>query len=176
MEVFLAVLAIFILVVFLYPLANDRADKVTEMNSLKEVQGEACDVVKANDSGNALECPKDYEFVEVSYTVPGYEEIGETSFDMEVSERDMEWLQNAEDEGELLDSDFISEKRKRLHKKIIRAIRENMDEESMNPEDGMVKKQLPWGPSYEEYHSEASYNDMALCADDQDIEYTLYIA
>ena len=123
---------------------------------------------------NTLEYPKD-EFVEVSYSVMGYEEAGETSFDMELSEREIEWLQNAEDEGEFLDSDFISENRKRLHKKILRAIRENMDEEAMNPDDGMVEKQLPWGPSYKEFHTDASYNDMAQYADDEDIEYTLNI-
>ena len=39
------------------------------------------------------------DVVEITYTVLGYDEAGETTFDMDISEHDMEWMQNAEDEG-----------------------------------------------------------------------------
>ena len=83
--------------------------------------------------------------IEITYTVFGFDEAGETSFDMEVSDHLYNKLQDAEDEGEMLDSDYISEEMPGIHRKILKAIRENMEEEGMNPDDGMIEKRYPWG-------------------------------
>lgn len=109
--------------------------------------------------------------IEITYSVFGYEEVGETTFDMDISERDMEWLQNADDEGEYLDSDFISENRRGLHKRILKAIRNDMEEKSLAPDDGMVAK--PYASLVKEYHQEASHQEMFNFAEDEDIEYTV---
>ena len=111
--------------------------------------------------------------IEITYTVLGYDEAGETSFDMDISEHDLEWMQNAEDEGEFLDSDFISENRIKLHKKILKAIRDNMEELGMDIDDGMVEKR--YASIVKEYHLEASHSDMHEFAEDDDIEYTVML-
>lgn len=107
----------------------------------------------------------------ITYSVAGYEEAGETSFDMDVSDSIYENLQNAEDEYEFLDSNFISVNMKGVHKKILKAIRENLEDESMNPYDGMVEKSMPWGYKYKEYEPAHSHSEMNISAEDDDIEY-----
>lgn len=113
--------------------------------------------------------------IEITYTVFGFDEAGETSFDMEVSDHLYNKLQDAEDEGEMLDSDYISEEMPGIHRKILKAIRENMEEEGMNPDDGMIEKQYPWGAHYKEYNSDASHMEMYNMAEDDDIEYSVTI-
>ena len=88
------------------------------------------------------------ETIEITYTVFGFEEAGETTFEMDVSERTYEQLEEAEDNGEMLDQDFISSEMDGLHEKILREIRNNMEEESWNPDDGMVEKVNSWGYPY----------------------------
>ncbi len=113
--------------------------------------------------------------IEITYTVFGFDEAGETSFDMEVSDHLYNKLQDAEDEGEMLDSDYISEEMPGIHRKILKAIRENMEEEGMNPDDGMIEKRYPWGAHYKEYSSDASHMEMYNMAEDDDIEYSVTI-
>lgn len=119
----------------------------------------------------------DYDFphpgdcIEITYSVLGYEEAGETTFDMDVNEKDKRWLSGAEDDGEYLDSDYISENRVGLHKRILRAIRKDMEERSLDADDGMVAKR--YASLVKEYHQEASHQDMSNFAEDEDIEYTL---
>ena len=55
--------------------------------------------------------------IEITYTVFWFDEAGETTFDMDVSDSVFNKLQNAEDEGEILDSDYMSENFERIHKK-----------------------------------------------------------
>ena len=120
----------------------------------------------------------DYDFdnmIEVSYTVLGYDEAGETTFEMEVSNYLYKKLQNAMDKGEYLDSYFISENMRGIHRKILKAIRENMDELSWNPDDGKVEEVTSWGTSYMEDCPGASHSHMLIMADDDDIEYTIVI-
>ena len=62
------------------------------------------------------------ETIEVTYSVFGFDEAGETTFDMDVSEKNYNRLQDAEDDGELLDQDYISIEMRGLHNKIIREI------------------------------------------------------
>lgn len=112
------------------------------------------------------------ETIEVTYTVFGFEGAGETTFGMDVSERNYNRLQDAEDEGEILDQDFISTEMKGLHKKILREIRNNMEEESWDPDDGKVEKTLPWGSTYKEWDESSSHEFMKI-AEDDDIEYTI---
>lgn len=75
------------------------------------------------------------ETIEVSYTVNGLDDYGETTIDVEIKEYDYDWLSNKEDEGEYLDSDFVSENRRGLHRRILRAIRDNIEEESYDNMD-----------------------------------------
>ncbi len=111
--------------------------------------------------------------IEIVYTVNGYDEAGETSFDADVSDSVYESLENAESSGEFLDSDYISENLEGIHKKILKAIRKNMEEESWNSDDGKVDKRMPWGFTYKEDCSGASHEDMLDFAEDDDIEYTI---
>ena len=111
--------------------------------------------------------------IEITYTVLGYDEAGETTFDMDVSDGVFNKLEEAEDEGEILDSDYVSVYFERLHKKILKAIRENMEEESLDPDDGKVEKMTSWGFKYKEDCPGASHSDMHILADDDDIEYSI---
>ena len=113
-------------------------------------------------------CDDYTETIEVTYSVFGHDELGETSFDMDLKDGDYEWL---EDTG-ILDSDYIAENRKGLHKRIIRAIRKNMEEESIDPDDGMVEVYVS-GCHRKEYHEKASYEHAQSFAEDDDIEYTV---
>lgn len=112
------------------------------------------------------------ETIEITYTVLGFEEAGETTFEMDVSERTYERLQRAEDDGEILDQDFISSEMDGLHDKILREIRNNMEEESWDPDDGMVEKVTSWGYPYKEKDESRSHDSMRF-ASDYDIEYTI---
>ena len=113
------------------------------------------------------------ETIEITYTVFGFDEVGETSFDMDVSEHTYERLQDAEDDGETLDSDYISYEMDNLHDKILRAIRENMrDYDIYDPDDGMTKKTMPWGYTYKEKDESRSHSSMQY-VDDDDIEYEI---
>lgn len=110
----------------------------------------------------------DLNSIEVTYSVFGYDELGDTTFDMDVKDSDYEWLEDAED----LDSAYISENRKGLHKRIIRAIRKNMKEGLFDPDDGMVEVYIS-GCHRKEYHEEASSEHAHDFANDDDIEYTV---
>ena len=61
-----------------------------------------------------------------------------------------------------------------IHRKILKAIRENMQEEGLNPDDGKKEKRLPWG-TYMEDCPEASHMEMYNMAEDDDIEYTITV-
>ncbi len=113
------------------------------------------------------------ETIEVTYSAMGFEEMGETTFEMEVSKRVYEQLQEAEDEDEFLDSDYISEEMPGIHRKILRAIRVNMEDEGQEADDGIVETRLPWGAIRKDYVYEKSYENMAISADDDDIEYSV---
>ncbi len=113
--------------------------------------------------------------IEITYSVFGFEEAGETSFDMNVSENIYNKLQDALLEGEVLDDYYISNNMKGLHKKILKAIRSNMHEEGQNLNDGMIEERLFWGGIYEEYHANASHMEMHNSAIDEEIEYTIYL-
>ena len=117
---------------------------------------------------------EDDKTIEITYTVVGYDEAGETSFEMDVSDSVYESLVDAESLGDL-DSDYISENLERIHKKILKAIRKNMEEESWNLDDGKVDKRMPWGFTYKEDCPEASHKDMFDFAEDEDIEYTVVL-
>lgn len=112
------------------------------------------------------------EMIEVTYSVFGYDRLGETTFDMEVKGKEYEWLQNAEgDEGELT-SDYISENRSTLHKRILKAIRNNMKDEGSDPDDGMVEY-VSSAVHHKEFFEDASYDYASDFAEDDDIEYTV---
>ena len=111
--------------------------------------------------------------IEITYTVFGFDEAGETTFEMDVSDSVFNKLQDAEDEGETLDSDYVSENFERIHKMILKAIRENMEEESLDPDDGKVEKMTSWGYKYKEDCPATSHSDMNILADDDDIDYSI---
>ena len=90
-----------------------------------------------------------------------------------LSDRDLQRLKAADDNGEYLDSDYISEHMHSIHNKIIEAIREDLESKSGDPHDGMVEVHHPpayWG--WEKVH--ASHQEMSM-ADDFEIEYTVDI-
>ena len=90
-----------------------------------------------------------------------------------LSDRDLQRLKAADETGEYLDSDYISEHMHSIHNKIIEAIREDLESKSGDPHDGMVEVHHPpayWG--WEKVH--ASHQEMSM-ADDFEIEYTVDI-
>lgn len=113
--------------------------------------------------------------IEVTYTVLGFEEAGETSFYTEVSDRIYDKLQDAEDDGGYLDSYYIAEEMPGIHRIILGRIRENMAEEGLDPDDGKIERHTPFGGSYKEDCFEASHSLMHDLADDDDIEYTIML-
>ena len=110
--------------------------------------------------------------IDVTYTVFGYDRLGETTFDIEVKDKEYEWLENAEGEEGEITSDYISENRPGLHKRIIKAIRNNMKEEACDPDDGWVETYVS-GVHRKEYDDHASYDYASDIAEDDDIEYTV---
>ena len=89
---------------------------------------------KAEEPVNTYHSYDDGDTIEVSYTVYGHDDLDEISVEVEVNEREQEWLTDKDEEGEYLDSDFISENRRGLHKRILRAIREDIEYEQDNDE------------------------------------------
>ena len=71
----------------------------------------------------------DEDSIEVCYTVFGHDNLDDISVEVDIKERELEWLTEKEEEGEFLDSDFISENRKDLHKRILHAILEDIEYE-----------------------------------------------
>ena len=64
--------------------------------------------------------------IEVNYRINSSNDCDEGSFDMNVSERIYNWLEDADSAGEILDSEYISDNKPGLHRKIQKAIKENM--------------------------------------------------
>jgi len=110
------------------------------------------------------------EEIEITYSVFGFED---TTFSMEISEKLYDKLDDAESDGELLDSEYISEAMPRLHKNIIKAIRNNIEECSLDPDDGLIEKSTSWGAKYKEYSDAADHSWMDALTDDDDIEYSI---
>ena len=110
------------------------------------------------------------EEIEVTYSVFGCEDAGETTFIMEISDNQYDKLYDADLDGETLDSFYLSDEIPSIHKRILKAIRKNMEEESWLPDDGMVEKHGFLGRTYKEYSLEASHTLMQS-AEDDDIEY-----
>ena len=113
--------------------------------------------------------------IEVTYTVLGFEEAGETSFYTEVSDRIYDKLQDAEDDGGYLDSYYIAEEMPGIHRIILGRIRENMAEEGLDPDDGKIERHTLLGGGDKEDCFEASHSLMHGLADDDDIEYTIML-
>lgn len=110
--------------------------------------------------------------IEITYSVFGYDRLGETTFDIEVKDKEYEWLQNAEGEEGELTSGYISENRPSLHKRIIKAIRNNMKDEACDPDDGLVETYVS-GVHRKDFYEDASYDYASDFAEDDDIEYTV---
>ena len=89
---------------------------------------------KAEEPVNTYHSYDDGDTIEVSYTVYGHDDLDEISVEVEVNEREQEWLTEKDEDGEYLDSDFISENRRGLHKRILRAIREDIEYEQDDDE------------------------------------------
>ena len=100
---------------------TDAEENAPQKDSIEDLQTAAY-ACHGNDSEN------DDETIEVTYSVLGEDDMDDVTVDVEVKERDYEWLTRKDENGESLDSDFISENRRGLHKCILRAIHENIEE------------------------------------------------
>lgn len=125
---------------------NQEADE--KDNTIQTLSKEVKDLEKYN---NRIDKPTpssystyDEETIEISYTILCREDLGENTFDMDVKERDYDWLTDKEEEGEYLDSDFISENRRGLHKRIVKAIRQNMEEELFEETFSLVDDEIEY--------------------------------
>lgn len=117
-----------------------------------------------NDDNNTDE-PDDV--IEITYSIIN-SDVPEDKFEMEISQTDAEKLKDAEVIGSILDSDYISEHYKSIHKKILRAIRADMEQKAGDPHDGMIQKRHAFGTYWEEGYD--SHSTMLLSKDDE-IEY-----
>lgn len=93
---------------------------------------------------------------------------------MELSEKDAAKLKNDDDCGEILDSDFISENHKSIHRKILRAIRNDLEQKSEDPHDGMKEVYYPqayrgWEKAYD------SHQDLLDTFDEDEVEYEVWL-
>ena len=115
---------------------NEEKENVEEENlesKITDSSAESSEDVVTNDYHSYDDIDYD-DIIEVSYTILGHDDFNDISVDVDIKERELEWLTEKDEEGEYLDSDFISENRKGLHKRILRAIREDI--EYMYDEDG----------------------------------------
>ena len=110
---------------------------------------------------------------EITYSIMG-SDAPEDGFEMEFSEKDAEKLKEAEDDGEFLDSDYISENLISIHRKILHAIQEDLEGKSGDPHDGMVEKRRSWGGTYWEKEYD-SHRELLDIFDDDLVEYTVDI-
>lgn len=108
---------------------QNTEESASEDKNMEDVITNAYDTYHSNDDGG--------DTVEVSYTVYGHDDLDEVSIDVEVKELELEWLTEKDENGEYLDSDFISENRRGLHKRILRAIREDIEYEQDEDETTM---------------------------------------
>ena len=73
----------------------------------------------------------------------------------------------------MLDSDYISENLQSIHRKIIRAIRNDLEQKSDDPHDGMEEKRHPFGAYWEKVHE--SHQDLLLAFDEDTLKYEVSI-
>ena len=127
----------------------------------------------SNDSSHSNWYEDDNDYSELSATVSySVMDAPEEECDLDnLSDRDLRRLKAADDNGEYLDSDYISEHMNSIHNKIIEAIREDLELKSGDPHDGMVEVHHP--PAYWGWEKvRASHLEMSL-ADEYEIEYTV---
>ena len=145
------------------------SEKTIEEDTKQSRNDDIGQIVTVHDSDSFSDY---YETIEVSYTVFGYDRLGETTFDMDVRDKEYEWLSEKEGGVEYLNSDFISENRRGLHEHILKAIRNNMKDEGCDPDDGMVEY-VSSAVHRRDFFEDASYDHASDFADDDDIEYTI---
>ncbi|MCR5038259.1 MAG: hypothetical protein K6A94_02840 [Bacteroidales bacterium] len=85
------------------------------------------------------------EIAEITYSFIG-SDAPEESFEMELSEKDANKLKKAEEKGEFLDSNYVSENFRSIHRKILHSIQEDLESKTGDPHDGMREVHHP--PAY----------------------------
>ena len=113
------------------------------------------------------------ETAEITYSFIGSDAPDDT-FEMEFSVNDADKLKEAEEDGEFLDSNYISENLKSIHRKILCAIQEDLEDKSEDLHDGM--KEVFYPPAcfvWEKTHD--SHQDLLDLFDEDDVEYTVDI-
>lgn len=127
-----------------------------------------------DESTFSVDIDSDYyssETAEITYSFIGFD-APEDSFEMELSGKDANKLKEAEEEGEDLDSNYISENFKSIHRKILHSIREDLESKSGDPHDGMREVHHP--PAYHGWEKEHdSHQDLLFSFDDDSVEYTV---
>lgn len=92
------------------------------------------------------------------------------SFEMELSEKDADKLKEAEEKGEFLDSNYISENFRSIHRKILNSIREDLESKTGDPHDGM--KEVYYPPAYHGWEkAHDSHQDLLDTFSDDSVEY-----
>ena len=106
---------------------KSRKEEKTDVEENAPQKDSIEDLLTATQAYHGKYSENDDETIEVTYSVLGEDDLGDVTVDVEVKERDYEWLTRKDEDGEYLDSDFISENRRGLHKRILRAIHENIE-------------------------------------------------
>lgn len=109
------------------------------------------------------------ETAEITYSFIG-SDAPEDSFEMELSEKDADKLKEAEEKGEFLDSNYISENLRSIHRKILNSIREGLESKTGDPHDGM--KEVYYPPAYHGWEkAHDSHQDLLDTFSDDSVEY-----
>lgn len=125
-----------------------------------------------DDYGSSDDFDSDYgltETAEITYSFIG-SNAPEDKFEMELSDKDAQRLKEAEEEGAFLDSNYISENLRPIHRKILNSIREDLEAKSADPHDGMKEVHRP--PAYHGWEkAHDSHQDLLDIFDSDDVEY-----
>ena len=106
--------------------------------------------------------------ITVRYNVFGLDEEDAQELEMEISDRQYDRLESYEEEGELLDEDFISTEMPGLHKKILQAIHDDIEDRNLDFHIVTHEEQggLPWVTEKKDVLVDDIPEDFHICDDD----------
>ena len=113
----------------------------------------------------------------LTFSVPWMDSAEET-IDLTLPKKDCKKLKDASDAGEILDTAYISASMPTIHKRIIRFIKNYLDEETYDPDDGYVEIKVTSPPALvirKRVKVYPSHLDMLLDAQDEDFDYYIEI-
>ena len=107
--------------------------------------------------------------ITVRYNVFGLDEEDAQELEMEVSDRQYDKLESYVEDGELLDEDFLSTEMPGLHKKILQAIHDDIEDREIDFHIVTQENQggLPWMSEKKDVLFNDIPEDFHICGDDE---------